>query len=163
MQITFGEHKGKSAEMIVLREPQYVHWILNQKATGPLAVLKVTVQKLISVLDKKTYQKPCMGKGCDSPAIGFSVYGENLSPHWWCASCNPYQLGANEGKLSFITTYERALDYVKFFCKGRKGDFKALIKTMTLAKGLPVRLSYQQAVGFFQTKSSLAKLLDGDS
>jgi hypothetical protein len=40
MVITFGEHKGKSVELIMLKEPSYVKWVLDQ-LNPPGALLPV--------------------------------------------------------------------------------------------------------------------------
>jgi hypothetical protein len=44
MEITFGIYSGKFLELVILKYPGYVNWMLNQKnATGPLGELNLNI------------------------------------------------------------------------------------------------------------------------
>jgi hypothetical protein len=69
--------------------------------------------------------------------------------YYWCNSCDPYQAGAIEGKLTIITTYRQALDHISLSCKKRSRDYIAIVKALAHAKGLPDRVTEGQAEAFF--------------
>jgi hypothetical protein len=142
-----GKHKGKLMEVLVLKQPEYIHWVLDKPgATDGLLAMKNEAKKLVQAFDKKPYQVRC--HGCKKPASRLSVHG-NTDPMWWCDSCDPYQQGAADGKLQIFRTYSAALSYVQFFCAGRASDYRDLVKAMARAKGLPARVDDSQAEAFF--------------
>ena len=149
MLVPVGKHKGKSIELLVLKEPGYVHWLLQQSASSPLLAVQAEVKRLVQKFGTKPFQIKCNGNGCSAPATRLSVYGNNISPYWWCDKCDPYQMGAISGKLQIFRDYSSALSHVERFCGGRQGDYKDLIKSMAQAKGLPSRVGESQAVAFF--------------
>jgi hypothetical protein len=151
MDITFGKHAGKALELIILKEPDYLTWMLAQTgATGAMKQAQLEAERLISIFDKKPYIKACEGNSCGKPSTRCTVYMHNvLTPYWWCANCDPYQSGANSGKLYPISTYRQALQHVALHCGGKASDCKAIIKEMAIAKGLPSRVGKPQAQKFF--------------
>lgn len=152
MQITFGKHDGKSAELIVLRKPDYVYWLLQQHdATGRLLGLNKEAWRLLKIFDQKPFQCKCMGSNCSALATDITLYGNSFAPHWWCDNCNIEQLGASGWKLQRIRKYSAALKYANNHCRGHKDAFSALITTMARAKGLPNRVGESQAAAFFIT------------
>jgi hypothetical protein len=120
LQVTLGKYKGKSVELLVLKEPDYVNWLLAQNLSGPLLAVKKRAQSLIAQFDAKPVQKKCSAQTCGNLATRATVYSNNLSPYWWCANCDPYQFGANAGKLQILRTYSDALLHVELYCSGRK-------------------------------------------
>jgi hypothetical protein len=76
VQVTFGKHVGKSVELLMLKEPAYIKWVLDQQSpTGAMAKVKLHIQQLIQVFDKKSFAgKQCWAKTCAEPATRFSVY-----------------------------------------------------------------------------------------
>jgi hypothetical protein len=150
MLVPVGKHKGKSAESLVLKEPGYVHWLQGQTATGPLLALQKEVQNLIKKFDQRPFHVKCNGNACSAQASRLSVYGDSISPYWWCDSCDPYQMGAIAGKLQIFRSYSSALTHVEFFCAGRQSDYKELVKAIAQAKGLPSRVGESQAAAFFK-------------
>lgn len=148
MQALVGVHKGKSMEELVLKEPAYVHWLLEQTPSGALLAMKNEAKQLIAKFDAKPYVVPCFER-CSRPATRLSVYLSNLAPYWWCSDCDPYGQGASDGKLQILRTYVAALSHVQFFCGGKKADYRALIKDMAKAKGLPARVGEAQLKEFF--------------
>jgi hypothetical protein len=149
MQVTFGKHAGKSLELLMLREPGYIHWLVQQSATGPLLALKSEALKLMKRFDAKPFNQVCHSRTCKLGATRATVYGDNLVPYWWCANCDPYESGANAGKLQIVRTYADALSHVEFYCSGRKSDYVELIRYLAEAKGLPARVGEKQAQFFF--------------
>jgi len=153
MNITFGKHKGKSIGSLVLKEPDYVSWLLSNADCGAamLAAIK-EASRLIAIYNDKPFQKPCHGKNCSSQATRCSVYMSAVStPMWWCDTCNPYRAGASEGQLQSIRTYQDALVHISLHCNRRKRSYRTLIKKLAKAKGLPDRVTEKQVSGFFET------------
>ncbi len=150
MQLWFGEHTGKSLELVILKEPAYVRWMLGQTdAFGRLRQARKDAQFLIQKFDKKPLVIGCNGQTCSSPATGCSVDRDNVdSLQWWCARCSPYQLGAVDSSLHTVATYQDAIHHVEFFCNRRASDLKTLIRALAIAKGLPKRVGEQQAQKF---------------
>lgn len=150
MKVGFGKHKDKSVATIVLKEPGYVAWVLSEsRPSGPLARVKAEAQRLIAFFDSKPYQRRCHGHGCTKSATYCTVYRNNVyGPMWWCDDCNPYQMGATDGKLSGIRTYNDAINHCNVFCT-RRDALKDLVKIMAHAKGLPKRVGEKQAAEFF--------------
>lgn len=138
MYMTFGKHEGKTIELLMIKEPKYVHWILNQPSPrGQLLDVKNHVMKLIKIFDAKPFiGKSCQGGMCDQPATRFAVYRDNLSSTWWCDTCNPHQLGAIVGNLQMLNDYYHALRHVRMYCRERVSDYRDLLGVMAKAKGL---------------------------
>jgi hypothetical protein len=57
--------------------------------------------------------------------------------------------GALDGKLVELKTYRKALQHVALTCGERKGRYRAIIKSIALAKGLPKRSRQQHIHAFF--------------
>jgi hypothetical protein len=150
MLIQFGKHWGKSLEHVLLRDPDYVLWMLKQKEpSGPLARALREARRLIAVFDAKPVVRKCRGTGCRKPATRCSLYPANPRPLWWCDGCDPYQLGASPGTLLVVKSYLDAITYVQSYCHGRKGDLSLIIKLIAEAKGLPSRVGDEEAEAFF--------------
>jgi hypothetical protein len=151
MVLHFGKHSGKLLEILVLKEPDYVAWMLGENgATGALRQAQQEAARLVRLLDQKPFIEPCRAPGCGNVATRGSVYRGGVWPAWWCDTCDPDQLGASPGKLDIIQTYGDALSYVNMCCGGRKQALRVLIKALAQAKGLPERVSETQAVAFFR-------------
>jgi hypothetical protein len=68
LHIAFGKHAGKTVEVLVLKDPDYVHWILAQsEPSGPLARIRAEVLRLMAVFDAKAlwsfFQVTCHASG----------------------------------------------------------------------------------------------------
>jgi len=150
MYLKFGKYSDKSVEMIVLKDPAYIAWILTERnPKGRLAIVKGEVQRLIRIFDAKPFLRDCQGSGCTNPATRLTVYSDNVyHPMWWCDDCNPYQKGARDGKLSLIRTYCDALLHHMNYCTP-KTFLKDLVKAMAVEKGLPKRVGVKEAEEFF--------------
>ena len=154
MQVTFGKHVGKSVELLMIKEPNYISWILGQDSPrGAMAKMKSHVEQLIYIFDAKPFtEKKCYSATCSNQATRLTMYEENLIPlpFWWCDTCDPYQTGANRGKLRFLMGYLSALQYVRSFCGGKKSDYVTIIKRIAQSKGLPHRVGELQVQKFFK-------------
>ena len=150
MKVGFGKYKNMTIEALVLKEAYYVAWILDQSdPSGPLARAQAEIQRLIHLFDVTPYRTKCYGHDCSKSAKYCTVYQSNAySRMWWCDGCNPYQMGAIDGKLSRISTYRDAINHCRIFCS-RREDFNNLIKHIAQAKGLPQRVGEKQAAEFF--------------
>ncbi len=151
MIVSFGKHKGKSVGLLVLKEPDYVVWLLSKDdLSGAALAVKNEALRLITIYDAKPIQRHCYGRECSSQATRCTVYMTNVfTPMWWCDACDPYQAGANDGKLQSIKTYQDVLDHISLFCNGHKGSRQDLIKILARAKGLPERVGETQVSAFF--------------
>ena len=152
MIINCGEkHKGRSVEMVIIKDPQYVKWVLETtNVSGPLLSVREEMIRLLNVFDGKVLTKKCQGLDCNNVATGASVYKDNPNPMWWCNECDPYEHGALPGRLQIIETYVDALNHVRNYCKGRKSDYRDLIRSIAMAKGLGKRVGQEQAQEFFR-------------
>lgn len=152
MQITFGKHSGKSLELLLFKHPDYIAWMLaQQNASGAMKRAQDEAKRLMGRFNSKPFKKQRFGQtGPKHSATRCTVYSNNVTvPHWWCNGCDPYESGANAGKLQVIATYEDALDHVGAWCGGNTADYKSLIKDLAQAKGLPARIGEKQAAAFF--------------
>jgi hypothetical protein len=147
MKLTFGKHKGKSVETVVLKEPDYALWILSiEDAEEPLAHIRKEVQRLIDVFDSKPFVCKCYGCHCRT-ATRFSLAHPSPSAYWWCDECNPRSSGC-DGLLTIGRMYEEAMQYAGYCL--RKDHTKSLIRNLAEAKGLPERVGEKQAEEFFR-------------
>lgn len=152
MDITFGKHSGRSVELLMIKYPTYIKWILeNQELSGSMVSIKNHILKLIQIFDSKPFTgKNCRGKSCKKQAIKFTVYLESIDdPHWWCSICDPYQTGALEGKLQSPIRYQEALQHVETYCHNRESDYRDIIKIIAQAKGFANSVGESQAQKFF--------------
>src|SRR5688572_23983774 len=105
MQITFGKHKGKSIEEVLLKHPDYIHWMLQQdNSYGAMKALQEETIRLIDVFDSKPFVEPCHGRNCTRIATRCTVYRDAVdNPYWWCDNCDPGQSGASEYKITSLS------------------------------------------------------------
>lgn len=151
MDITFGKYKGQSLEMLLLKHPDYIHWMLSQEdAYGAMKQAQDAAGTSIEIFDHKPFTVGCHHQGCTHQVTRCSVYlGDISDPYWWCDDHEPHESGANPYKLHTISTYMQALNYVQTFSTRRVSDYKSIIKDMAQAKGLPNRVGEKQAKEFF--------------
>jgi hypothetical protein len=109
MKITFGKHEGKSVELVVLKDPAYVYWMLQQTnlATGLLKQVIDEAWRLLHIFNQKPFRCKCMGSKCSALATDITLHGNSVAPYWWCDNCNIQQLGASGWKLQRIRKYSR--------------------------------------------------------
>lgn len=150
MQITFGKCKGKTSQEVVVKHASYVKWVLAQEASGALGNLQDEVKRLITRLDNKPYACKCSKTGCTRPVSRLTAYANNdVDLYPWCADCDPYDLGANSGKLTVVNSYKDVLNHVTNRCGATKGGFDRIVKAYARLKGLPSRVGAVSAATFF--------------
>lgn len=150
MYLKFGKNANKSVEMIILKDPAYTAWIFKvPNPAGRLAMVKIEAMRLIRIFDFKPILRNCQGRDCTNPATRLTLYADNVyTPMWWCDDCDPYQMGARDGKLSSIKTYQDALLHHMQFGTP-KNALKDLVKIVAVEKGLPKRVGEKDAEEFF--------------
>ena len=150
MIINIGKHKGKIVELVTLKDPSYVEWVLSQhSASGSLADIKEYMIDLIEIFDKKPIIRQCKS-GCGKMATRFTFYKDNVvNPYVWCDECDPREFVLEGKNSTIISTYREALNYVDFEAGGVKSAKKAIIRTIALLKGLPKRVGEDEAEEFF--------------
>ncbi|NJL91944.1 MAG: hypothetical protein HC916_20815 [Coleofasciculaceae cyanobacterium SM2_1_6] len=153
MQIEIGQHKGKTIMTLVLKEPSYIQWILEQSnATGDLLKIRNEVGRLLEIFDSKPILSKCCGRQCKNKSVKFTGYvGNPFLIYEWCDECDPYDAGASFGRLVEMNNYQQALNYVEFYCGGSKKSCKEVIRHMALAKGLPKISRKAEVEKFFTT------------
>jgi hypothetical protein len=150
MELLFGKHECKSTELLVLRHPDYVDWMLREvDAKGMFAQAQSEVRRLISLFDEMPIVKPCRNPECANLATRASVHLGRTDLWWWCEVCKPYGSGAGLDKLHIIRSYWDAIDYVTLVSSRPRSDLNALIRRLAEAKGLPSRVGEKQAAVFF--------------
>jgi hypothetical protein len=149
MQATIGVHKGTSLKILVLKQPDYINWLLPYDARGPLEVMKTEVLRLIEVFDAKEIVAACSADGCKRAASRFSIYGADVTPMCWCADCDPHLLGAQRGKIQLLKTYRDCLGHVKRYCGSQRNAYIEIIKRVARVKGSGARVGEPQAAAFF--------------
>lgn len=151
MVVMFGKHQGKTVAFLVLKEPDYVRWVLEQQnPTGGLARVHAEAKRLIAIFDQKPIIGSCMGHNCKQPAVRFTAYaGNSAALYTWCATCDPYESGANSGTLTEIRGFRDALRHVTWTDGGAKSGYKSIVRAMALRKGLPLRSGSPQITAFF--------------
>jgi len=164
MRIPCGKHKDKSVEWVVLKDPSYIQWVLNEPSPrGWLISFKQETLRLISIFDRKPFFKQCSRPDCGGIATRASLRKDNPKPMWWCDRCNPYDLILAPERIRIIYGYVEALLHIKHVCGGRKGDLNYLIHALAEAKGLPRRVGEKQARGFFELNLHCGVLTDEQS
>lgn len=126
MIIDFGNcQNGKSVEMVMLKAPWYVRWVLDQeKPYGKLLVVRNEMTRLMDVFDAKPILRKCTTPECERVVTRASGYKDNVAIlRWWCDECDPFLGGALLNKVSLIRTYEDALDHIYRYCENRKTDY----------------------------------------
>jgi len=153
MVVTFGKHKGKTVGSLVLKEPDWIKWVIEQPSpSGGLGRVQVEALRLIAIFDQKPILGTCNGHGCKLPPVRLSAYaGNSEMVYQWCGSCDPYEAGAASGKLAEIKSYRDALRHVEWTDGGVKSGYKAIVKAIALRKGLPKRTGDAQIAEFFAT------------
>ncbi len=150
MRIDFGIHNGKSVELVVLKDPGYVKWVLEEtRPSRGLLLLREEISRLLKIFDEKPILARCNGRGCNNKATRVSVYRRSVDPSWWCDNCFPSQQSAFEDKPRMISTYKDALNHVAYSCRGKQSDYETLIYALAQAKGLISNVDEANTQEFF--------------
>jgi len=92
MRIDFGKHKDEIVEYVMLHDPSYIKWVLDQaKPSKKLADLKNEIVRLMDIFDWKPILSRCTGHNCNRNATRAAVYQHDIIPSWWCDLCSPTQ------------------------------------------------------------------------
>lgn len=154
MIIRFGKHHGESAENVVLRDPQYVMWVMGQTpATGAFARLASEFRRLIERFDERPIVGCCGGYGCERPATCSTIHRGSCIPRWWCGGCDPTAVRNPPGKLIRVRSYLEVCQYAVMYSNGRRADTARLIRAIAQSKGLEDRVGEVEASAFFQENS----------
>lgn len=144
MIVQSGKKEGKSTQELVLKEPDWVQAFLSKVKEGKVfSAFKAHIE----AFNSRPFEQKCFG--CKGPATRASLHiGNAKDPYYWCDDCNPYNLGAVDGKLVIVTSYRRALEFVDWYCGGSRTDKRFLIRKLAVAKGLPGRVGQKEAATF---------------
>jgi hypothetical protein len=151
MLISFGKHRGRSVETLVLKEPDYVQWMLSQQdPSDAFAEACEHACLLIERFDAKPLRGLCSSPGCERPPAFASVAANGYRPVWCCELCDPFSPGDARGKFRIVRTFWDAVAHIDTTCDGRKEDLRLLVEDMARAKGLPDRVGEAEALAFFR-------------
>lgn len=151
MIVTFGEHAGKSVGWLVLNNPDYaIRLFYDQDLSGPELLVRNEVVRLIKTFDSKPFIKKCANRPCALPVTRCSVALRAANVHFWCDSCNLYDMGAGAGKLRIISTYAETVDYVREL-EYDKDFYRYFINILAVSKGFPDEdcIEEEQVSAFF--------------
>jgi hypothetical protein len=147
MRVNSGKHQGKLAEILILKEPDYIEWCLENH---PNPAFRAGLKRLIEQFDAKPFVVECASHSCSEPATKASAYRNTSDLMFWCEDCDPYNSGAREGVLTTVRTFGDAMRHVNWTCtSGHRGEKRAIIKVLAEAKGAPARLTEKAAEAFF--------------
>jgi hypothetical protein len=150
VKIRFGKHIGEDTESVMLDDPEYVRWALNQTPTTDAFVLLVhEFEGLVEHFDSIPIVARCRGEHCGHIATCCTLHRGSATPHFWCDACDPVARGIGRTKLVQVDCYLDACDYVVACCRGREADMVHLIRALAHAKGLPARAGKQAVMAFF--------------
>jgi hypothetical protein len=149
MSLDFGKHRGKLLETVVIKEPGYIHWMLSEDASGRMTRAQEKARRLIEIFDAKPLLYRCHNPDRDRTATYCSLYGDNLSPLWWCDACDPCSAGAPGYKLNLVKEYMHAVWHIRMHCGDREEGKRRLIRILAEAKGLPDRVTAKAVAEFF--------------
>ena len=148
-KIPFGQFKNKTVKSLIMKELDYIAWILRQESpSGPLVALKDEIIRLIKIFDSKPLQRVCCV--CSAEAKYCAVAQKSvIDPIWYCNECDPFDNVLIESDLDYIKSYRDAIEH----CKGYRVDKKSalmFIRAIAKAKGLGKRLTEKELDKFFQ-------------
>lgn len=148
MLLTFGKHQGRSVDEVVLKDPDYLLWMVRlPDPSDSMERVCDEARRLVGVFNSKPFLKTCAA--CQASATRISVYPGNVTPMYWCDHCNPYCCGAAPGRLLLLATYQDAVSHILVRTFYTKTEIKQILRRMSRAKGLPDRLGKRQAQEFF--------------
>lgn len=86
MRVSGGKHAAKLAEVLILKEPDYVEWRLENH---PNPAFRAGLTGLIARFDAKPFVVECAGYSCSEPATKASAYRNTSDLMFWCEDCDP--------------------------------------------------------------------------
>ncbi len=152
MDLTFGKYRGVALEHVLLTNPDYIDWMRSEDDPTPLLrAARTEARLLVRIFDRKPFVEKCHSTKCANTATRGTVHGANIQLVCWCAGCNPYQLGADDGRLQIVSRFDDVSGHVAFHCNGREQDYRRLVRNLAEAKGLMGRVTRESALEFFGT------------
>lgn len=148
MRIASGRHKGKTLELVALKDPEYIWDLLLSKPRGARQErAQAKARALVETFDRRAFDVLCVGGGCERKATRCTVCKSSVdTPWWWCDACDPWQYGAGRDMLHVLRTYQDVLDFCRTFDDPTVA--RDLVLTLAMAKGLS-KLGETQADLFF--------------
>lgn len=146
----FGKHKDLQIERVMVDDPAYVLWMLDQEdPAGPLARARQYIKARIESFDARKFVNKCCGSECRRPVKCYSLTSDIVAPYFWCKSCDPYSSGVAVGLHILKGFYLEALRYVEQHTQ-QKQDYRALVRALAEAKGLRSPLTAGRLEEFFR-------------
>jgi hypothetical protein len=145
MRIQSGKFEGKLIEVVFLKQPDYVQWMIYN---APGNALVQAFKKLIARYDSiQICEEKC--HSCGSLATRASAYANTPDLMFWCGKCNPYNSGARSGTLTIVNSFHSAMSHVDSTAGGNRNDKREIIRNLAEAKGLPKKITEKAALEFF--------------
>jgi hypothetical protein len=144
MMFKTGKHEGKSTQEVLLKKPDFAQWYIGQHPNSPPA--RAFVQHMRD-FDSKPFTQKCDG-GCGSLASRASTYRGSATLYFWCSRCNPYESGAEESKLTIVSTIGEVLQHIDWTASSNRNLKRRIVRSLARAKGLPARVGEKQAIEF---------------
>ncbi|MDI3091489.1 hypothetical protein QJ133_10145 [Priestia megaterium] len=141
MNFNFGKYKKKPIAWVMIENPTYLNWILNN-AFKKYSKEYTFTSNIIKKFDNMPLKNvKCVVSNCENPVNHLTLYnGIHNGNYWFCTKCDPYSLGAREGTLSSIATFSEITSL---------RNNKELIKLFANAKGVPKRKTEEALKTFF--------------
>jgi len=151
MIFTFGKHNGRSVEEVILRDANYIAWILNQKQPrGSFAQACERARQLIAIFNSKPFLLKCCSSVCSATAtLATACIRPYTTVMFWCDDCSPVGSEVNAGKFQQVVTYNDAVFHVSSWWGGGEEGYQSLIRDLAQAKGLPPQARAKQIQAFF--------------
>jgi hypothetical protein len=144
MDMATGKHAGKSIEEILVKQPDYALWYMGEL---PASKAGKELRRLEKLLDARPFATKC--QGCSEKAARATGYWGSPTLYFWCTTCNPYMLGASQGKLRVIKTYRECLEHIDLTAGGGKAWRQDVVRQLLEAKGLKTPLTKKKLAAFF--------------
>ncbi len=150
MRFDFGRHKDDTVEYVMLADPGYIKWSLDQpRPSGRLVEIRGEIIRLMGIFDRKPILTKCAGPNCNSNATRAYLCGSSIVDSWWCDQCYPVEVSSAEGEPKMISTYRKSLNYVARYTGNRESDYQQLIQSLARAKDLGNGVDKDVAQEFF--------------
>lgn len=149
MLVTSGKYKGKTLELVTLKNPYFIKGLLSRETKDKkLMLMQAEARRLIVAFNRRAFNGRCMGRNCSQPATRCSIYKSDVfNPKWWCDICDPWQYGAGKCLIQIVRTYQDAIAFGEPFDDPTVAE--DLVRVLAEAKGLSSRLGKDQADVFF--------------
>ena len=106
MRFQSGKRAGKTLEEVLLKEPDFAQWYMNNH---PDTAISREFGRLMRVFDAKPFMERC--HRCGRPATRTSTYQNNPSLMFWCDDCPPHSSGADRMKVQAASTIGQVLEH----------------------------------------------------